>query len=268
MSKLKKNPLISVIVNCHNGERFLSEAIKSIIFQKYKNWEIIFFDNKSTDKSVKILKSFRDKRIRLYFNKTKTIFPLYKARNEAIQKAKGSFIGFLDTDDTWKKNKLYDQVKVLKKNPLIKIFYSNYICLFQETKKKVSRFNFKLPSGFITQDLLNLNFIGINTLLIDKKIFKKYKFNEKLNIIGDYDLLINLSLKFRILAIQKPLSFYRIHKNNYSKNTEIYFNEMLEWNKKNKRKLLSKKFDLSKINLMIIKLRVKMILNKLFRIRL
>ena len=53
MSKLKKNPLISVIVNCHNGERFLSEAIKSIIFQKYKNWEIIFL---TINQQIKVLK--------------------------------------------------------------------------------------------------------------------------------------------------------------------------------------------------------------------
>ena len=88
MSKLKKNPLISVIVNCHNGERFLSEAIKSIIFQKYKNWEIIFFDNKSTDKSVKILKSFRDKRIRLYFNKTKLYSLFIKQEMKLFKKQK------------------------------------------------------------------------------------------------------------------------------------------------------------------------------------
>ena len=108
-------------------------------------------------------------------------------------------------------------MKVLKKNPFIKIFYSNFIFLLQDNKKKISRFNFKLPSGYITQDLLNQYFVGIHTLLINRNIFKKYKFNEKLNIIGDFDLLIKLSLKFKILAIQKHLSIYRVHENNYSK---------------------------------------------------
>ena len=64
---LKKRPLISVIINCHNGENYLSECIKSVLSQTYKNWEIIFFDNNSSDKSVKILNSFKDKRIICHF---------------------------------------------------------------------------------------------------------------------------------------------------------------------------------------------------------
>ena len=56
MTKLKKNPLISILVNCYNGEKFLYYAIKSILDQSYKNWEIIFFDNKSSDNSLNIIK--------------------------------------------------------------------------------------------------------------------------------------------------------------------------------------------------------------------
>ena len=59
--------LVSVIMNCHNGEKFLNESVKSVINQTYQNWELIFFDNLSNDNSKKILQSFRDKRIK-YFN--------------------------------------------------------------------------------------------------------------------------------------------------------------------------------------------------------
>ena len=70
---MKNKPLVSIIMNCHNGEKFLKESIQSIISQKYKKWELIFWDNKSTDESAKILKSFKDKRIR-YFKSKKKLF--------------------------------------------------------------------------------------------------------------------------------------------------------------------------------------------------
>ena len=54
------NPLVSIIMNCHNGERYLKSSINSILKQDYKNWELIFWDNKSTDKSKKILDFYKD----------------------------------------------------------------------------------------------------------------------------------------------------------------------------------------------------------------
>ena len=94
-------PLVSVIMNCHNGENYLKKSVGSIINQNYKNWELIFWDNKSTDNSKKIIQKFRDKRIRYYHsNKFNT---LYKSRNLAIKKTKGKYLCFLDVDDLWKK---------------------------------------------------------------------------------------------------------------------------------------------------------------------
>ena len=83
---LNQNPLISVIINCHNGEEYLDNCIKSVLNQTYKNWEIIFFDNNSSDKSSKLLKSYNDHRIK-YFKSSKT-YTLYKARNLAVHKCK------------------------------------------------------------------------------------------------------------------------------------------------------------------------------------
>ena len=56
-------------MNCHNGEKYLNQSVNSIINQSYKNWELIFFDNKSKDKQKKILKRFKDKRIKYYKSK-------------------------------------------------------------------------------------------------------------------------------------------------------------------------------------------------------
>ena len=63
--KNKKN-LTSIILNCYNGEKFLNEAVLSVKKQTLKNWELILWDNKSTDNSKKILKSFISKKIKYY----------------------------------------------------------------------------------------------------------------------------------------------------------------------------------------------------------
>ena len=130
---MKKQPLVSVIINCLNGEKYLYKAIKSVLNQNYKNWEIVFFDNNSLDKSFSILKKFKDKRIK-YFKSKKT-YTLYKARNLAIQKSKGKFISFLDVDDWWEKNKLNKQVKFFLENPNTDVLYSN-VYLYSEEKKR------------------------------------------------------------------------------------------------------------------------------------
>ena len=61
---MKKKPLISIVMNCHNGEKFLKESLISIVNQKFKNWELIFWDNQSTDNSQNIFLSFKDPRFK------------------------------------------------------------------------------------------------------------------------------------------------------------------------------------------------------------
>ena len=97
-------PIVSIIMNCYNGETYLDESISSILSQTYKNWELIFWDNKSQDKSAEIFKKYNDKRLKYFYAKEHTT--LYKARNLAIEKSSGEFIAFLDTDDLWSSNKL------------------------------------------------------------------------------------------------------------------------------------------------------------------
>ena len=83
-------------MNCYNGETYLQESINSALSQTYKNWELIFWDNNSTDKSKKIFSSFKDKRFKYY--KSKRLLKLYHARNLAITKAKGKYICFFGTN--------------------------------------------------------------------------------------------------------------------------------------------------------------------------
>ena len=110
-------PLVSVIVNCHNGDKYLETCIKSILNQKYENFEIIFFDNSSIDDSKKIINKFRDNRIKYFYSDKK--LSLYKARNEAIKQTSGNLIAFLDVDDWWDENYLSNKKKFFKRKNMI-----------------------------------------------------------------------------------------------------------------------------------------------------
>ena len=220
-------PLISIIMNCYNGEEFLEKALISIFDQTYSNWELIFWDNQSTDKSFEILKKFNDPRIKYFYASNKT--QLYEARNFAIEKSVGDFISFLDVDDWWEKNKLETQILLFNK-PNIGVVYSNFY-FFNTLKNniKLVNKNGKLPFGNIEVELLKFNFIGLLTIMIKREAIESLNqiFDSRFHIIGDYDMMLRLSKNWDFNVCQYPLAFYRWHGENESiKNDYLGINEL------------------------------------------
>lgn len=216
------SPKVSIIMNCYNGEKFLKESLNSILKQSYKNWELIFWDNQSKDKSKKIFQSFRDKRFNYFYSRNHT--NLYEARNLALLKAKGEIITFLDVDDIWLEDKLKKQVALFK-NKKTNLVYGNYLIKNHYGFIKKKNFFFKkLPSGNITNKLLLEYCVGLLTIAIRRKSILKNKkvFNSKLNLISDFDFIINFSLKNKIFPIQEPIAIYRLHSNQQQRNLFYY----------------------------------------------
>jgi len=263
--KLNKLPLVSIIMNCYNGEKYLEKSIESVLKQSYENWELVFWDNVSTDDSKKILERFTDKRIK-YFRSNK-FTNLYEARNLAVEKSKGEYISFLDTDDLWTVDKLEKQIDFLEKNKEFKIVYSNYYILEDKKNKKYLKHKNSLPSGSITQKLLDYYSLGILTVFLKKDIFERFKFNKNYNIIGDFDFFIEISQNIRIASLDAPLAIYRLHKNNLSsQKIDICAKELDNWVNKNKQKLLEKGYSISKTEHLLIKLKIKSIFKRFFKI--
>ena len=258
----KKTPLVSIIMNCYNGDKYLRKSIKSIISQSYKNWELIFWDNMSEDNSRNILKSFEDKRI--FYFRSKKFLKLYHARNLALKKTKGKYVCFLDVDDYWTSDKLKKQIEYMIKNQQYLIIYTNHYVINEKKKKTYMRYKLgSLPSGYIAQKLLNDYRVGFITTMMKKALFKKYKFKQKYDIIGDFDFIINISLKYQVGCIQKPLAYYRLHDYNYSKKIQIHINELSNWIFVNKNLMNRFSLSLSRVRRFILKLKIKNFLNSL-----
>ncbi len=254
------NPLITIIMNCYNGEKYLKECIESVIDQTYHNWEIIFWDNQSTDNSKNICLSFNDKRIKYYYSKTHT--DLYEARNLAISKAKGDFIGFLDTDDLWNKNKLAKQI-VFFKDKKVGLICSNFIFLNEMNNKEKIWHKSKIRSGYVLDDLLKEYFIGLPTVIIRKKSLEQmnYIFNPKYNIIGDFDLFVRIAQNWQVKYIDSPLATYRWHGKNIAFNeTDREIIELKNWleSMKIEKKIITNK------NLVFVKNKLNYLISKEF----
>lgn len=203
---------VSVIMNCYNSETFLAEAIQSVINQTYQNWELIFWDNNSSDRSAKIVKSFNDSRIKYFFSDKH--MKLYESRNLAINKCNGRYITFLDCDDVWNNEKLKIQVEKISGDN--EVVYGNYNSI-DETGRIIKNQFKELPSGNITNKLFNNNFISIGTIMIPRSLLIKNLFNPDYNLLGDLELWIRLSTQVRFISLINVLESSRVHERNTSK---------------------------------------------------
>lgn len=219
-----KNFFVSIIVNCFNGEKYLKQAINSILKQTYQNWEVIFWDDQSTDSSKDIFCSYKDPRLKYY--KSEKRKPLYHSRNDAIKKSNGEIIAFLDCDDWWLPEKLEKQLPFFL-DKKIGVVYSKYLIINEFSKRK-SISSKKSHSGFIKSKLLERYDIGILTTLLRRSIFDEFTgFNNYYHIIGDFELNLRISEKWKFLGIQDSLACYRVHGKNISlQNQDMEINEL------------------------------------------
>ena len=208
-------PLISIVINCFNSDEYLKIAIDSAINQTYENWEIIFWDNQSTDESANIVKSYDDERINYFYAPVHT--PLGEARNLAIEKAKGEWVCILDCDDIWHKNKLqaaFDKLDSYKNKEKVSLLYSKTIYI-DEHGEEFGRFH-EHHSGEIHDLLLQRgDFVFISSAIFRKDILDKVgKIDVSLHYAEDYDVILKVTKDYHALCVDKFHTFYRVHRNN------------------------------------------------------
>ena len=209
-------PIVSVIMNCLNCEKYLREAIDSVFAQSYEDWEIIFWEDKaSNDKSEGIAKSYDSK---LRYFRSDVSLPLYGSRNLAVQKTRGKYIAILDCDDLWLPTKLEEQIQLLEKDDKIGLVYSD-VFVFNEKGKEKQGFEIHKPyRGNIFSELLLRNFINTQTVVIRREAFEHMgePFDGRLIMSGDYDAYLRISYKWKVDYVDKPLARYRVHRNSKS----------------------------------------------------
>jgi len=230
-------PMVSILMNCYNGDKYLKEAIESILSQTYQNWELIFWDNQSSDKSAEIFLSYKDSRLNYYFSSNHTT--LGKARIMASKKIKGDWIGIIDTDDLWEPTKLAKQIFAINnsKYPIetIGLVYCRTMGIdsYGRNINKINHSDFEdrpMPEGKILCDLLlKGNFIASPSILIRKNFFQNIGgFPDKYSHASDYYISCAISNYSNVIYVNEFLAKYRVHDNNNSfKEKVLSFEEQL-----------------------------------------
>ena len=216
------NPSVSVLMNCFNGERFIREAISSVLAQTEADFELLVWDNQSTDHSADIIQSFDDSRIRYHRSDRHT--SLAEARRLALPLLRGEWIGFLDVDDLWRHDKLEKQLNRVREAPEVGFCYCAVNLLDQSNGDGSAHrdhvFNRQpntLPEGRIFQRLLRGNFIAIASLLVNRrKLVDLGGLRGRYPIMEDYDMSLRLARHHTVAVVPEVLCDYRVHGNNDS----------------------------------------------------
>ena len=192
----------SILMNCYNCEKYLKEAIDSVYAQTFTNWEIIFVDNCSIDKSSEIAKSYGDK-IKIY--KTSNNIPLGEARNFGLQYCDSEYLAFLDTDDIWFSKKLEKQFEIFENNSDVKMIYGGAIWI-DEVGKKIGERVPKESDDVFRQNLIQYD-INMQTVAIRNNI--QVGFNNTHQFSPDFDLFMKIVSKYKVKVISEPIVKYR-----------------------------------------------------------
>lgn len=204
-----------MVMNCLNGERFLKEAIDSVFTQTFDDWEIVFWDNASTDKTGEIARSYGEK---LKYFRAENTEGLGIARNAVFDNAKGEFIAILDADDIWLPEKLEKQLPLFD-NPSVGMTFSNSM-FFNDTGNVSDAFSQAPPyRGNVFGCLLSRNFMSTETMMFRKSHLDRLSqpwFQKDFVISMDYDLTLRMALVTETDYVDEVLSRWRIHTNSWS----------------------------------------------------
>ncbi|MBZ0220832.1 MAG: glycosyltransferase [Candidatus Methylomirabilis sp.] len=203
-------PRVSVIMNCLNGAKYLRASIESVYAQTCKDWEIVFWDNASTDGSGEIARGY-DRRLR-YFRSTETI-PLGRARNMSLQEARGELIAFLDCDDLWMPEKLEKQVPLFDRNPRTGLVFSDTFFFNDNGETRRLYANSRPPRGMVFKRLLTDYFLSLETVVIRKSALDGLSewFDERLEVNEEADLFIRIAYWWEADCVHEPLAKWRVH---------------------------------------------------------
>lgn len=203
--------LVTVIITTYNRHTFLEKAIRSVVNQTYKNFEILVIDDGSKVNYAEEICNNYDNCYYFY----KPNGGLASARNFGIKKAKGEYIAFLDDDDFWREDKLEKQVEILEKNKNIDCVHSSAQVVNEKGNKTGEFIGASLHkahkrSGYVFWNALGIWVVKSPTPLIRRSVFRNTMFfDESIKIGEDLDFYWRLFYKHKVYYIKEPLAYYR-----------------------------------------------------------
>ena len=202
------NPLVSIIMPVFNGEKYISQAINSVLLQSYPHWELLIINDGSDDNSEQVVVSFQDKRIRYFAQENKGVS---SARNTGLSSMKGDFFCFLDADDEFTPQSLEARINLFSRNEEVN-FVDGFVYITGKDKndiKKIwkSRYNFINPQ----QHLAKINdkiFVTISWMF-RRLPQTQYQFKKGMTHAEDLWFFIEYSSSGLYAHVDQPTMYFR-----------------------------------------------------------
>ena len=207
-------PRVSIIMNVRNGAASLHAALDSVFAQTFTDWELIFWDDCSTDNSAKIASEYTDPKVRYLLSPEVT--PLGRARELAIRQAKGEWLAFLDQDDIWLPNKLQKQIDLVEGASSVGLIYGRTVMFSTRGRERDfdHRHEFQpLPEGDIFERLfIDSCFISMSSAVLRRSAVEKIGgIPEQFQVSPDYHLFVEIARLYSARAVQEVVCRYRLH---------------------------------------------------------
>ncbi len=201
-------PKVSVIMPVYNAEKYLKEAIDSILSQTFADFEFIILDDSSSDSSPEIVRSYQDERIRFYINEQN--MGVAKTLNKGLDLATGEYIARMDSDDISLPERFEKQVAYLDKNPKVGVLGCGTEEFGEGLQSKFSRPT--SSSAGYKVDLLFNTCVAHPAAMIRKSALGENRYEEKYNGVEDHVLWWRIAEKHDIYSLYEVLFRYRRHK--------------------------------------------------------
>ena len=227
--------MISILILSYNREQYLAQAIASVLNQTYPDFELLIWDDGSTDRSMEIAQAYaqQDARVRVMGAPNQGIA---KARNAAIAHLKGEYLGWVDSDDWLAPTALEETVALLKAQPKLGMVYTDY--LTTNEAGLVQAYGQRCATPYSKERLL-LSFMTFHFRLMRRSVFDQIGgIDESFECSYDYDLCLRLSEVTPITHLQRPLYFYRCHSNSVTQYQRLGY---IHWSQKAMQKALERR---------------------------
>ena len=208
-------PQVSIIMNIRNGSAYLREALDCVMAQTFPDWELIVWDDCSTDDSAQIVAEYKDPRIHYFLSPEETL--LGKARDNAIRQATGEWLAFLDQDDLWTSTKLAKQIA--RADEPAGIIYGRAVLFWPDGQKRdydqAHEFT-PLPEGDILSELFrSACFIAMSSAMLRRSaVHEVGGIPEWVDMAPDYYLYVAIARRYPARAVQEVICWYRMHDSN------------------------------------------------------
>ncbi|MHC1740433.1 MAG: glycosyltransferase [Anaerolineaceae bacterium] len=215
MHKLIGLPKLTVIMTVYNAERFVGQAIQSVLDQTFSDFEFIIVEDGSTDDSLKVIKQFSDPRIHLIENGQN--LDIVESSNKALSLSRANLIARIDADDICFPERFEKQMDYLEKHPQVGLLGSAVQRINGEGMK-CGKTRLPYVESFLLKFWLNFeNVINHPTIIFDKRILSQTGFYDPTALyVEDYDMCIRLSQLTEIANLPEPLVYKREHQGNVS----------------------------------------------------